>query len=121
MLGNHKKRNPAPVNRNEGDGNQQALLPKEMPPLRTFVVYGPAYGFRPFPGEQLAANDPRGLTVEAHGLAIDEERMLSFFVFFWADGALKQQPAQAMKLVLNANAWDEVEEINPLFPSIEKH
>jgi hypothetical protein len=105
MLGNHKKKNPEVEAKQSDDEQQQAMIPRELPPLRTFVV----------------RKDNTQRVVEAHGLAIDEERMISFVVFFWLDPGKQVSPAQTSKLVLNANAWDEVEEINPLFPTLETH
>jgi hypothetical protein len=102
MLGNHKKKNPESTGKQ--DDEQQMMIPRDLPPLRTFIV---RYGA----DERL---------VEAHGLAIDEARMVSFIVFFWLDPKQKTQPTQAAKLVLNADAWDEVEEINAAFPTLEK-
>ena len=102
--GSFKKRNPEQT----VIDIPQPTIPRELPALRTFVVRG-------FGGDAAAER-----TVEAHGVAFDDAGMVSFVVFFWVDAA-KTQPAQAQKLVMSAGAWLEVEEVNPLFPSIEKH
>lgn len=107
MLDFVKKRNP---DQEPDDDNQKTTggpEPPPLPPLRTFV---------------LREVDFRGIipterVVEAHGYAIDEARMISFFVFFIIDG----KPLQAAKLLVNADAWVDVEEINDRFPVMEKH
>ncbi len=94
-------------------GPQGPTLPRTLPPLRTFVV-------RTFDAD--GDRSPNGYmerTIEAHGVQFDEGHMVSFVVFFFLDGA-HTQPAQAQKLVLNSDAWTEVEEINLLFPVLEK-
>lgn len=116
MLGKHKKQNPTPAAIEQG-GPPAVLLPRELPPLRTFVVRSGEFVYVEKEKAWVRANQR---VVEAHGLGIDDARMISFVVFFFLDEA-KTQPAQAQKLVLNADAWDEVEEINPLFPTLEKH
>lgn len=116
MLGGHKKKNPTPPD--NSDDKQQLMIPREMPPLRMFVI---RHGEPAWNEKTLCWERPVLRTVEAHGLGIDEERMISFVVFFFLDGEARQQPAQANKLVLNADAWDEVEEINALFPETRKH
>jgi hypothetical protein len=105
MLG-QKKRNPDPPKGGE-DNTEDAkvLTPASIPPLRTF---------------RLQRYDGHDDIIEAHGLGIDESRMLSFVIFFFVDGDLTK-PAQAQKLVLNADGWLEVEEINVAFPVLEKH
>lgn len=121
MLGSHKKKQAAAeALTQQGGGPAQVLTPPEIPPLRTFVIYGQNYGPRPRHGEMLAKEDVRGHVVEAHGLGIDDSRMISFTVFFFVDGD-PSKPAQATKLVLNADAWDEVEEVNAAFPVLVKH
>jgi hypothetical protein len=107
MLGNHKKKNPEPESAKQTD--ETAVAPPEppkIPPLRTFVV-------RSFDGFNMNER-----IVTAHGLGIDDSRMVSFVVFFID---ILGRPTQAQKLVLNAEAWDEVEEINAEFPVMEKH
>lgn len=106
MLGQNKKRNPAPP---KDDDNNTPMMPKELPPLRTFVVRQIGFDGRPI--ERI---------VEAHGLGIDDARMISFVVLFWLDDT-HTRAAEASKLVLNSDAWEEVEEINPLFPTLPKH
>lgn len=83
-----------------------------MPPLRTFILRST----NQLTGEKVER------TVEAHGVGIDESRMLSFVVFFYAsrEAADANQPNSSQKLVLNADAWDEVEENNDLFPTRPK-
>ena len=93
-----KKRNPD--KQDNGPTNPPSI--PSVPELRTFIVNS---------GQVTQRN------VEAHGLAVDESRMLSFFVFFMVDG----QPAQAPKLFVNSDSWDTVEEINALFPVLLKH
>ncbi len=111
MLGSHMKKNTAPPPAETND-NQQSMIPKELPPLRTFVL------------RQLNPNGD-GTVVErevvAHGLMIDEARMISFVVFFYLDPLTRLQAAQALKLVLNSDAWLEIEEINPMFPELMTH
>ncbi len=112
MLGGQKKRNPDTAGDTKTDGPEQPpSIPRELPPLRTFVVRQPDLNN----GGQLER------TVEAHGLGVDENRMMSFVVFLYPVANDRTQVAQATKLILNADAWDEVEEINPLFPTQEKH
>lgn len=110
MFGQEKKHNPAAPK----DDDTTPVFPKGLPPLRTFVVRKEGFNET---GEPAL----KERTIHAHGLAVDEERMISFIVFFWLDVNTKTSPAQAMKLVLNSDAWDEVEEINPLFPELETH
>lgn len=119
MLGSHKKKNPEAALATTGGSQSQAMIPRDVPPLRSFVLYGRNYGSRPRHGELLAKDDVRGYQIDAHGLAIDEERMISFVVFFFLDPDHKTQPMQATKLVVNADDWSEVEEINPLFPTLK--
>lgn len=109
MLGQGKKRNAEP----SGDGdnsNQGAQAPTVLPPLRTFVIRT----------RDLHCNVVER-TVHAHGLAVDEERMISFIVFLRPNPNDQNTVAQTSKLVLNSDAWDEVEEINVLFPELEAH
>ena len=116
MLGNHKKRNPEPP-ANSGDSDQ-SLIPRELPPLRTFVVRegAPAYDVQGQP-----TGRPVTHVVEAHGVAKDEnDGALLFIVFFFVD-AEKTKLAQATKLIIQPHAYDEIEEINPLFPTITKN
>lgn len=110
MLGQGKKRNATPPKDEDNDTPQ---IPTKLPPLRTFIL------------RQERMNDLGDFVVvdrqiDAHGLAIDEARMISFVVFFWLDGD-RTQPAQTSKLVINSDDWAEVEEINPLFPVLETH
>jgi hypothetical protein len=109
MLG-QKKRNPDPPKGDSGVKSGEVMTPPVMPPLRTFVV-------RAF-DHATGTNTER--VVEAHGLGIDEARMISFEIFFFVDGD-PAKPAHAPKLVLNSDAWDEVEEINAAFPVSVKH
>lgn len=114
MLGQHKKQNTAPPKNDDIVKQAPPSIPTVLPPLRTFIV------------RQERINDKGDFAIverqiDAHGLAIDEERMISFIVFFWLDVEHKTQPAQTAKLVLNADAWLEVEEINPLFPELVGH
>ena len=103
-MAHFKKRNPE-----QGiEAPQQPTLPKELPALRTFVV-------------RYDNGKDADRTVEAHGVAFDEAGMVSFIIFFWLDGENKQQPAQANKLVLGPGTWLDVEEVNALFPMMEKH
>lgn len=91
--------------RHSDDGPLQGPPPPpQAPPLRTFVISG----------INQATGEPISRTVDAHGLAIDEARMISFIVFFQMDGKL----VQTAKLVINADAWTDVEEINVLFPTM---
>lgn len=117
MLG-QKKRNPDPV-KTKGDDTATAP-PVVIPPLRTFIVYGETYGYRPRAGEVLAKDDVRGMVVEAHGVGVDESRMLSFVVFYFYDGD-PSKPANAQKLILNSDEWAEIEELNLAFPTLQKH
>jgi len=117
MLGSHKKRNPAPAPLTPGD-NQQAMTPRELPPLRTFVLRAGDYEYNTKTSQW---ERPIVRVVDAHGLGIDDARMIAFTVFFWLDPENKTQPAQATKLALNADSWDEVEEVNPLFPTMKGH
>ena len=117
MLGSNKKKNPD-VPKPDNGGESQSMIPRELPPLRTFVVRA---GDLTFNDKTKAWERPVTRVVDAHGLGIDESRMISFVVFFWLDAEKKTTPAQATKLCLNADAWDDVEEINPLFPTLEKH
>ena len=90
--------------RNSDEGNLGGPSSPVAPPLRTFVISG----------VNQATGEPTSRTVDAHGLAIDEARMISFIVFFHMDGKL----VQTAKLVINADAWTDVEEINVLFPTV---
>lgn len=115
MLG-QKKRNPDPPE--GGDSDTPAVMtPPSIPPLRTFAVRQGDYIWNE---KAKAWERPIVRVVEAHGLGIDEARMISFVVFFFVDGN-PTMPAQAQKLVLNSDAWDEVEEINAAFPTMGKH
>ena len=98
-----KKRNPE----RPAEVFPPAMPPPEfvMPPLRTFILRQT----NQMTGEKVER------TIDAHGVGIDESRMLSFVVFFYPDPNSKQ-PGSSQKLVLNAEAWDEVEEQNDLFP-----
>lgn len=109
MLGQGKKRNATPP---KDDDNDTPQIPTKLPPLRTFVLR--THDIDPKTGK------PAERQIDAHGLAIDEARMISFVVFFWLDGD-HSHPAQTSKLVINSDDWAEVEEINPLFPVLETH
>jgi hypothetical protein len=101
-----KKHNPASSNEPE-----QPTIPRELPSLRTFIVRT----FDPSTGDYLERQ------VDAHGLAIDESRMITFIVFFWADPETQVSMVQTSKLVLNSDAWLEVEELNLNFPTLATH
>ena len=100
-----KKRNPERAPESFPEAPQVPAPEFVMPPLRTFIIRQT----NQLTGERVER------TVEAHGLGIDEARMISFVVFFYPDPKSKQ-PGSAQKLVLNADAWDEVEEVNEVFP-----
>lgn len=124
MLGSHKKKNPETGATQQGAGQQQAMIPRDVPPLRSFVIRKQDLSWNENAGVWVTTTEdsdfidkPR--VVSAHGLSIDEERMISFVVFFFLDPDHKTQPAQATKLVVNADDWSEVEEINPLFPTLK--
>jgi hypothetical protein len=126
MLG-QKKRNPDPPAKTEGGAKSgEVMTPPVMPPLRTFIVRKQGYSWN-FKAEVwvettsvMSNGVDRPRVVEAHGLGIDEARMISFEIFFFVDGD-PAKPAHAPKLVLNSDAWDEVEEINAAFPVSVKH
>jgi hypothetical protein len=105
-IGQNKKHNPPST-----DQPEQPTIPRELPPLRTFVVRQ----FDPSTGEMFERQ------VDAHGLAIDESRMITFIVFFWADPETQVSMVQTSKLVLNSDAWLEVEELNLNFPTLATH
>lgn len=124
MLGQGKKRNVEPSG--DGDeGSQGAQAPPTvLPPLRTFVIRKAGYSWKTVAdawGFTLVGDTDVPRTVHAHGLAIDEARMISFIVFLRPNPNDQTLVAQTNKLILNSDAWDEVEEINVLFPELEAH
>lgn len=96
-----KKRNPD-AEQGDGSAKEAPPTPPQLPPMRTFIIRSHNYTT----GEGVER------VVDAHGLAVDEARMLSFIVFFLLDG----KPVQSTKLFLNSDAWTDVEEINENFP-----
>lgn len=121
MLG-QKKRNPD-VPAKQGGGDTAPLIPPVIPPLRTFVIRKQNFSWSEkfsvwVETDRDAADQPR--TVEAHGLGVDDSRMLSFVVFYFLDGD-PAKPTHSSKLFVNADEWSDVEEINAAFPTLEKH
>ncbi len=100
-----KKRNPERPAETFPGPAQPAQPEFVMPALRTFILRQT---------NQLTGEKTER-TIEAHGLGVDESRMISFIVFFYPDPQSKQ-PGSSTKLALNSEAWDEVEEVNELFP-----
>ena len=100
-MGNFKKRNVEPA------VIDTPVVPKELPALRTFLV-------------RYHDND-EVRTIDAHGVSFDETGMAAFVVFFFVDGETQQKVAQANVLVAAAGSWKDVEEVNALFPTMEKH
>lgn len=120
MLGSHKKKNPDIA---KSAGNQLVVPPSPpvIPAMRTFVIrkQGWSWNEKFSVWEETDANSADRLRgVDAHGLGVDESRMASFVVFFYDELG---QPTRASKLVLNADEWSEIEEINANFPTMVKH
>jgi hypothetical protein len=101
-----KKVNPD-VEDQDDDTTQPPAAPPTIPPLRTFVLWR----------TNQADGSAESQIISAHGLAIDESRLLTFFVFFIMDG----KPLQAPIRIVNSDIWTDVEEINLAFPTTVNH
>lgn len=120
MLGSHKKKNPDVT---KSAGNQLVVPPSPpvIPTLRTFVLRKQGFSWSEKFNvwmETIETTGDRPREVDAHGLGVDDSRMASFVVFFYDELG---QPTRASKLVLNADEWSEIEEINVNFPTLVKH
>ena len=121
MLG-QKKRNPDLPAKQGGD-DTAPMMPVVIPALRTFVIRKQHYSWSS--KDTVWVNTPEYVSdipriVEAHGLGVDDTRMLSFVVFYFLDGD-PSKPTHSSKLFVNADEWSDVEEINAAFPTLEKH
>lgn len=136
-MGKESRRNGGPVltnpfkKRNEGPAEPfppaqpepEVAEPTELPPLSAFMLRNQGLSWNEkSQGWALTQSGevdiPR--TIYAHGLSVDDTRMIRFTVFFFVEIEGKRHAAQAPKLVINAEGWTEVEELNDLFPQAPK-